>query len=58
MDRFRIAMTTGDTVSPAVAYVDNIRVTADVPEPGTIFLAGMALSGAYLVATRRHRRRS
>jgi hypothetical protein len=58
MDRFRIAMTTGDAVSPAVAYVDNIRVTADVPEPGTIFLAGMALSGAYLVATRRHRRRS
>jgi hypothetical protein len=57
MDRFRIAMTTGDTVSPAVAYVDNIRVVGEVPEPGTICLAGMAVSGSLLIATRLHRRR-
>jgi hypothetical protein len=55
MDRFRIAMTTGDTISPAVAYVDNIRITGDVPEPGTIGLAGLALSGLTIFATRRSR---
>jgi hypothetical protein len=56
MDRFRIAMTTGDTNSLSVAFVDNIRVTADVPEPATICLVGMVASGAILVSTRRKRR--
>jgi PEP-CTERM motif-containing protein len=56
MDRFRIAMTTGDTLSSAVAFVDNIRVTGDVPEPTTTALVGLALSGASLFATRRRKR--
>jgi hypothetical protein len=56
MDRFRIAMTTGDTLTSSVVFVDNIHVSADVPEPGTICLVGMAVSGAVLVATRRRRR--
>jgi MYXO-CTERM domain-containing protein len=55
MDRFRIAMTTGDTISPAVAFVDNIRITGDVPEPGTICFAGMALAGLALFSRRRRR---
>jgi PEP-CTERM motif-containing protein len=55
---FRIAMTTGDTISPAVAYVDNIHITGDVPEPATICLAALAVGGATLVATRRFKRRS
>jgi len=54
---FRIAMTTGDTVSPAVAYVDNIYITGDVPEPATIALAALAVGGAALVATGRSRQR-
>jgi hypothetical protein len=58
MDRFRIAMTTGDTISPAVAYVDNIRVTGDVPEPATTCLAGMSLFGVGLITARRRMRRS
>ena len=33
MDRFRIAMTTGDTLTSSVVFVDNIHVSADVPEP-------------------------
>jgi hypothetical protein len=53
---FRIAMTTGDTISPAVAYVDNIRITGDVPEPGTICLAGMAMTACVVFATPRRRR--
>ena len=56
MERFRISMTTGDTLSASTAYVDNILVTADVPEPGTICLAGMALSAGVLVTTRRRKR--
>jgi hypothetical protein len=56
MERFRISMTTGDTDSPCTAYVDNILVTADVPEPSTICLAGVALSGVGVFAARRSRR--
>jgi hypothetical protein len=56
MDRFRIAMTTGDTITPAIAFVDNIRVSADVPEPCTVCLVGIAVSGAVLALTRRKRR--
>jgi hypothetical protein len=52
---FRIAMTTGDTISPAIAYVDNIHITGDVPEPSTIGLAGLALSSLATFATRRRR---
>jgi hypothetical protein len=55
MDRFRIAMTTGDMISPAVAYVDNIHITADVPEPATIGLVGLAVSSLAMFATRRRR---
>lgn len=55
LDQFRIAMTTGDHDSPATAYVDNIRVSAAVPEPGTIGLAGLAVSGGLALATRRRR---
>ena len=43
---FRIAMTTGDSTTTSLAYVDNIRITAEVPEPGTVWLVGLALSGA------------
>ena len=55
MDRFRIATTTGDTISPAVAFVDNIRVSGEVPEPGTICLTCMSVFGVGVVATRRRR---
>ena len=54
MDRFRIAMTTGDTISPAVAYVDNIRVTGEIPEPATACLAGMAMFGIGLRRLKRN----
>src|SRR5262245_13681382 len=52
MDRFRIAMTTGDTISPAVAFVDNIRVVGEVPEPAAICLVCMSVFGVGLLATR------
>jgi hypothetical protein len=39
---FRIAMTTGNTDITALAYVDNIKITAVVPEPSTFGLAIMA----------------
>lgn len=56
MDRFRIAMTTGDTQVSCSAFFDNIRITADVPEPGTICLAGM-VTVAGVLTTRRRRSR-
>jgi hypothetical protein len=56
MDRFRIAMTTGDSISPAVAFVDNIRVSADVPEPATTAVVGSALGCIGLFARRRRTR--
>jgi hypothetical protein len=56
METFRIAMTTGDTLTPSVAYVDNIRITADAPEPGTICLAAMAVSAGMAIFTRRRKR--
>jgi hypothetical protein len=52
---FRIAMTTGNTTTTSSVAVDNIWITADVPEPGTLSLAAMALSGAWLFAARRIR---
>jgi PEP-CTERM motif len=52
---FRIAMTTGNTITTATAAVDNILITADVPEPGTLVLAAMALTGALCIASRRFR---
>jgi hypothetical protein len=57
LDKFRIAMTTGDHDSPATAYVDNIKIAIAVPEPGTIGLAGLAVSGVLAFATRRRRSR-
>ena len=39
---FRIAMTTGNTDITALAFVDNIKITAVVPEPSTFGLAIMA----------------
>lgn len=58
MDRFRIGMTTGDSVTPAVAFVDNVRVTADVPEPGTVCLLAIAMAGVAFLAIHRRRRSS
>jgi hypothetical protein len=46
---FHIAMTTGNTITTASAAVDNILITATVPEPGTLTLAAMALSGALFI---------
>ncbi len=47
---FRIAMTTGNTDVTASAGVDNIIITAAVPEPGTLVLAVAGLAGGWLVA--------
>jgi len=58
MERFRIAMTTGDTLISCSAFVDNIKISADVPEPGTICLAGMVMSAVALLPRRRIRRKS
>jgi len=55
MERFRIAMTTGDTLISCSAFVDNIKISAAVPEPGTLGLVGMAVSGTVLSARRRKR---
>jgi hypothetical protein len=56
MDRFRIAMSTGDHFSSSIVFVDNIRVSADVPEPGTICLTGMTVAGGVFFARRRPKR--
>jgi hypothetical protein len=49
---FRIAMTTGNTDVTASAAVDNIIITATVPEPGALVLAVVGLVGALLVVAR------
>jgi hypothetical protein len=54
---FRIATTTGNTNLSSSAWVDNIKLTAVVPEPGTLSLAGLAASAAVLFAKRRRVRR-
>jgi hypothetical protein len=52
---FRIAMTTGDTTTTSLAHVDNIRITAVVPEPGALCLAGILIWAVGLLVTpRRH----
>jgi hypothetical protein len=53
LQMFRIAMTTGSTEFTASAAVDNILITASVPEPGTLVLAVMGLVGRWLVVGRR-----
>jgi hypothetical protein len=50
---FRIAMTTGNTDVTASAGVDNIIITASVPEPATLMLAVVAVSGVLFVTPRR-----
>ena len=52
---FRIAMTTGNTDVTASAAVDNIIITAAVPEPGTLVLAVLGLVGSWIVVARRPR---
>jgi hypothetical protein len=53
LERFRIGMTTGNTIFSSTATVDNIRISADVPEPATIAAAGFGLCGFGLLARRR-----
>ena len=45
-------MTTGNTDVTASAAVDNIIITAAVPEPGTLVLAAVGLVGGLLVVAR------
>jgi hypothetical protein len=50
---FRIAMTTGNTDVTASAAVDNILITAAVPEPGTLMLAVVGMAGSLFMAAGR-----
>ena len=52
---FRVAMTTGATDITALAYVDNIKITAVVPEPTTIGLMTMTAIAGSVRARRRMR---
>jgi hypothetical protein len=52
LEMFRIAMTTGDSSTTSVVFVDNIKITAVVPEPGTLFLTVGALAGVLLARRR------
>jgi hypothetical protein len=52
LQTFRIAMTTGNSEFTASAAVDNILITASVPEPGTFVLAVMGLLGSSIVVVR------
>jgi hypothetical protein len=53
LERFRISMTTGNTMFGSTATLDNINIWADVPEPATIATLGFALFGGGLLARRR-----
>jgi hypothetical protein len=53
LQTFRIAMTTGNTEFTASAAVDNIIITASVPEPGTLVLAVIGLVGGWMIGARR-----